>query len=303
MIQFTKQSLIEALQQIHAKGWIESVRAPSNAGAVGNTLETLLGITENNLPIANAAEWELKAKRRGSSSLVTLFHMEPSPTSMRFVPEILLPNYGWGHVRRSGENSFRQTINAVTSTDRGFKIVVNRIEAKIEVSFNAAFVAERHATWLSEVAGRVGLGELNPQPYWGFNDLEHKIGSKLTNTFFVLADSKKQGGKEYFFYNGVLMLKTFSFAHFLLALEEGVIYVDFDASTTHNHGTKIRLNAQILPTLYAETTSILDDPMNRVDLLKLDVRSIASVATMIRMQDMHMIEQAEAQGISLDEDD
>ena len=57
---FTKESLIAELMAISSGGWVESCRAPGNDGAVGNTLEGLLGITENNLPLPNAAEWEIK---------------------------------------------------------------------------------------------------------------------------------------------------------------------------------------------------------------------------------------------------
>ena len=59
---FSKEELIEKFKKIYAKGWIKNVRG-RNDGAVGNTLEDLLGIPENNLPIPNAAEWELKAQR------------------------------------------------------------------------------------------------------------------------------------------------------------------------------------------------------------------------------------------------
>jgi len=75
---FTKQSLIEKLVAIEAMGWVLNGRH-GNHGGVGNTLEDLLGIEEYNLPIPNAAEWELKTHRKGSTSLVTLFHSEPSP--------------------------------------------------------------------------------------------------------------------------------------------------------------------------------------------------------------------------------
>ncbi|MDH4262220.1 MAG: MvaI/BcnI family restriction endonuclease [Spirochaetia bacterium] len=40
---------------------IQNSRAGNHCG-IGNTLEDLLGITENNLPIPNAAEWELKLR-------------------------------------------------------------------------------------------------------------------------------------------------------------------------------------------------------------------------------------------------
>jgi len=93
---YTKESLIERLKEITEMGWVESGRH-GNQGGIGNTLEDLLGIEENNLPVPNASEWELKCQRLDSTSLVTLFHMEPSPTSLKFVPSILLPKYGWPH--------------------------------------------------------------------------------------------------------------------------------------------------------------------------------------------------------------
>ncbi|HHS0803877.1 TPA: MvaI/BcnI family restriction endonuclease [Neisseria meningitidis] len=100
---YTKETLIAALKEIRDLNWVKSAR-PGNDGSVGNTLEDLLGIEENNLPIPNAAEWELKAQRKDSSSLLTLFHMEPSPTSLKLVPNLLLPNYGWPH-KNAGENT------------------------------------------------------------------------------------------------------------------------------------------------------------------------------------------------------
>src|SRR2546430_5187079 len=96
-------------------GWIASGRQ-GNHGGIGNTLEDLLEIEENNLPIPNAAEWELKTQRLQTTSLTTLFHSEPSPRALRFVPHVLLPKYGWLHQEAGkkyahGEMSFRQTIH------------------------------------------------------------------------------------------------------------------------------------------------------------------------------------------------
>lgn len=59
---YTKPALITKLKEISAIGFIPSARK-GNHGGIGNTLEDLLGIEENNLPIPNAAEWELKAQR------------------------------------------------------------------------------------------------------------------------------------------------------------------------------------------------------------------------------------------------
>lgn len=246
---YTKEELIENLEQIKEKGWIPNAR-PGNVGGIGNTLEDLLGIEENNLPIPNAAEWELKCQRIGSSSLTTLFHMEPSPRALRFVPNIFLPLYGWEHHTIPNEMSFRQTINGLSRTDRGFKVVIDRNARKILISFNYDAVTTRHSDWLKSVEERVGLGELNPQPFWGFNDLYHKAGTKLLNCFYIRAEVKREGGNEYFWYRDIIILQEFSFDNFLKAIDEGFLLVDFDARTGHNHGTKFRLRQDKLPYLY-----------------------------------------------------
>lgn len=256
MKSFTKNSLIQELIEIRNRGWIEN-RRHGNAGAVGNTLEDLLGIEENNLPIPNAAEWELKTQRETTSSLITLFHFEPSPRSMKLVPSLLLPKYGWEHQEAGGkypndEMSFRQTIGAHKRSDRGFGISVDRNNDKICVSFDCNFVDPRHSAWLEDVKKNAGLGELSPQPYWGFNDFLHKLGTKLHNCFFVAAQEKKEGNKRYIRYTKIYMLKDIDLDGIIEAIEDGNILVDFDARTRHNHGTKFRLREKNLPTLYRE---------------------------------------------------
>ena len=257
---FTKDTLKQPLPEIRELGWVRSAR-PGNAGAVGNTLEDLLGIEENNLPLPNAAEWELKTQRADTNSLTTLFHMEPSPRAMKMVSRVLLPNYGWPHDKAGvrypdDEMSFRQTISGVSRSDRGFTVLVNRRRKKIEVSFDASFVSNRHAEWLESVKTRAGLDELNPMPYWGFNDLFHKAGTKLHNTFFILAERKRENRVEYFRYSRFLILQGLRIDRFTDAIAKGDILIDFDARTRHNHGTKFRLRQNRLPDLYDSVEEI-----------------------------------------------
>jgi len=258
---YTKPALIAKLKEISAMGFVPNARK-GNAGGIGNTLEDLLGIKENNLPIPNAAEWELKAQRLNSTSLTTLFHIEPSPRAIRFVPQVLLPLYGWAHQEDGkkypkGEMSFRQTIHGNSCSDRGFKVVIDRKERKILISFDSKCVDKRHKEWLQQVKKRVGLGELDPQPYWGFDDLEHKAGTKLLNTFYVQAEVEIRRKKEFYHYTKVMMLQKFNFEGFLKAIGEGKILVDFDARTGHNHGTKFRMRQDCLPMLYEKVTQII----------------------------------------------
>lgn len=257
---YTKESLIEALINIRDLGFVPNIRH-GNHGGIGNTLEQLLGIEENNLPIPNAAEWELKTQRLNTKSLTTLFHLEPSPQALKFVPSMLLPKYGWKHQNAGikypdNELSFRQTINGMAASDRGFKIVVSTAEKKILVSFNSQLVSSKHSAWLKSVETRIGLGELNPQPYWGFSDIAAKAGTKLHNCFYIQAKVQRQNGIEYYHYQKIFQLSGFNFEGFLNGLLQGFVLVDFDARTGHNHGTKFRLRQNRLPDLYQVSEEI-----------------------------------------------
>ena len=264
---FNKEELIGEIRKIFKAGWVKSVKKTidkRNDGAVGNTLEFLLGIKENNLPLPNAREWELKGQRKHTRSLLTLKHVEPSPTGAKIVSSILLPLYGWKH-KEAGkkypetEKSFRSTTSAIAHTNRGFRVVVDRDKKKIVFVFDASKADSSKpeiAAWLKTVNDRVGLGSINPEPYWAFDDLKYAVGSKIMNCFYVIADTKIEDKHEYFKYEKLLVLSGFSFERFLDCAEKGYVLFDFDARTGHNHGTKIRLKQDKFPTVYEQVTFI-----------------------------------------------
>jgi len=263
----TKEELIEEIAEVTKRGWIKSAkktRDSRNDGAVGNTLEKLLGIPENNLPIPNASGWELKGQRLHTKSLVTLNHCEPSPAGASLVSKMLLPFYGWPHKDAGtkyprNEKSFRSTTSATQSTKRGFTIIVDRQQRKLRFVFDAAkadFTDPKIAGWLNSVEGRVGLGPFDPEPYWGFDDLRNLMGKKVRNCFYVIADTRVERRREYFAYQSLLMLAGFSFDNFLSCIERGIIQVDFDARTHHNHGTKFRIKQGFWKELYSEVNQL-----------------------------------------------
>jgi len=220
----------------------------------------LLGFEENNLPIPNACEWELKGQREHTSSLITLKHIEPSPTATKIVPNLLLPYYGWKHKQAgrqypSTEMSFRSTTSAKDYTSRGFRILVDRQQNKLRFVFDATKASTSQsdvALWLKSVEERIGLGLLNPEPYWGFDDLKYAIGSKISNCFYVIADNKVESSREFFLYKELYILSGFSFERFLNCIEDGAVLIDFDARTGHNHGTKFRIRQGHWKDLYSD---------------------------------------------------
>ena len=262
---FTRESLKSELRAISMRGFIRSHKDTSttrNDGAPGNLLENLLGIDENNLPIADADGWELKTQRATTGSLLTLKHIEPYPRELKFVPNILLPNYGWPHKEAGAkylhsEKSFRMTMNGGTYTDRGFK-VRNDGDA-LRIVFSPENVDQKHSDWLKEILLHHPGGQFEIQPFWKLADLEKLISPKLTNMFYVTANVRRVNGQEEFHYVKCQELMGFSMTGFLDCLQEGIAFVEFDARTGHNHGTKFRIKQSALPLLYSHHEVVFDN--------------------------------------------
>ena len=247
---YTKSTIIAALKEIRSRGWIKSLRNVHNDGAIGNTLEDLLGITENNLPLPNAAEWELKTQRRNTTALLTLFHLEPSPRAL-YIADYLLENFGWpqkleGTKYPDSEKSFRQTLSYRNPTSRGFFVDIDTENERVIVRFDPSSVSDELSDWRDSLPRY----DKDYVPYWGFNDLYHKAGVKLGNCFYVIADVKEECGEYFYRYSEIMQLQGFSLDNFLRGITEGSILIDFDARTGHNHGTKFRIRQNTIPSLY-----------------------------------------------------
>lgn len=261
---FTKESLISELCAIRDLGFVKSIRQlkTKSDAAVGDTLEHLLGIDTNNLPLPNAGEWELKSqavseKGRRAGSLTTLLHKEPSPTGLKMVSKMLLPVYGWRHPEAGvkypeDELSLRVTIGANTKSGRGFYLEFSEEtigEEQLAIRFDRKAALESNPEWLAMVENRGG-GVLDPYPYWGLHDLYIAFGGKLKNCFYAKAIKKVIEGELHFHYLEFYKLSGLSQRKVSEALRAGQIYVDIDARTGHNHGTKFRANPDTFMSFY-----------------------------------------------------
>lgn len=267
---YSKDQLISALNEIMYRGFVPNSHH-GNQGGVGNTLEFLLGIEENNLPLPNGGEWEIKAQRVGltgrTNALKTLLHCEPSPRAIKYVPRIFLKDYSWdAGGSHPDERGFRQTISATRFTDRGFRVRVDRDASKVLLEFDASKVVSDHKNWLRRVKKLASEREaeqvqtyprLEPVPYWGFDDLRNAVGVKLLNCCNVYAATRRVEEREEYHYQKFQMLSGFKFEAFLELIEQGQIFVDIDARTGHNHGTKFRLKGGQIHRLYSEVKEFL----------------------------------------------
>lgn len=260
LLNIPKEELLDRLKAIQKLGWVHTNRT-KNDGAVGNTLEDLLEIPENNLGIANTVDWELKAQRKRTGSMITLFHTDPLPRKPEsVVAKKLLPFYGWAHKEAGikypqNERSFRVTMNGQTYMDRGFKLKVESVKRTIDILYNPKETKGRHKDWLEQVINHHGDYE-SVVAHWDFDELQTKCVGKIRNTIYVIADSKIVNGQEQFKYEKIELLEDFAFNNFLRGLISGDILIDFDARTGHNHGTKFRIKQNNWPVLFSKITEV-----------------------------------------------
>lgn len=255
---YTKDELAERLSEIRNRSWITlTAHRQDKDGGMGNTLEDLLEIPENNIPIADYGQFELKTHRTSSNSLISLFRFEPEPGQV--VPK-LLKEYGWP-IPKYGplEKSLRIDIDAASYSERGFVARIDSELKRVELHFDRANVSDTgdYKGWLEEVGRRVGLGDLQPVPYWTFEGLEGKIRRKIKNVVYVSVDTSHDNGKQRMRIARAQLLQGADLSRLLDGIAKGWLQVEFNARTHHNHGTGFRTWERNWPDLYSSSELLL----------------------------------------------
>jgi len=217
------------IQEIIRMGVVDMPDEFQGAGAPGNTLEYLLDVKQNNYDSPDLNDWEIKF--HGGGSLLTLFHKDPQPKG---IMDKVVDAFGWPNEK--GQISFRHTLSS--ESDRGFKVY--NTEDKIIVSNNAN----------EKIA-----------PYWSHNIILNAMAAKLRRLILVHGTVNKESRQVV--YKNAIAYWDLNLTGICQAIEEGVIYIDFDARTNgergtslRNHGTKFRININHLGKIYENSRII-----------------------------------------------
>lgn len=217
----TLDELITKLTVINSQGFTKTTHP--HQGGVGNTLETLLGIRENNLRIPDLGEIELKAKRLNSQSMLTLSSKSPLPKgSNRKLFEV------YKTLREDGIYKLYTTIYGSRLNPRKFQVKVDD--------------------------GNLTL--VNPkkiEAYWPLVELDDVLKRGTKMVLLVLADTKGKfaSKNEKFHYKEAYLLSGLSFERLKKALNDGKLKVDIRigqdktgkaAGKYHDHGTGFRIS-------------------------------------------------------------
>ena len=107
----TLDDIIKKLREIKKRGYIKTHRAGQTG--IGKTLEDLLGIEENNIPIANTTFAELKSARKGSGSMITLFTKSPLPSKANTPSHLSAAGNGSAGFAHTGAGRFSEPVAGV----------------------------------------------------------------------------------------------------------------------------------------------------------------------------------------------
>lgn len=185
---------------------------------------------ENNFDAPDLKDWEVKF--HGGNALLTLLHKDPQPTG---ILNKLIDKFGWENAK--GQISFRHTIKGKSS--RGFK-VVNK---------------DRRITIMNDT-------DLSIEPYWEHNVILNAIGAKLRR--LILVHGKVNRLKRTVVYESAVAYWDLNLLGICDDMQDGTIYIDFDARTKaergtalRNHGTKFRIHVNDIGTIYENTQLII----------------------------------------------
>lgn len=227
----TLEELVEKLKKVKEIGFIQTVRA--HDGGVGNTLEFLLGIKENNIRLPDIGEMEIKAKRIESSSMLTLASKSPLP---RGVNKNLFQSYS--HIAEDGIRKLYTTIYGSRTNPQGFRVVFDKDKLILQ-------------------------NKNNITAFWQADLLLEGLKTKADKILLVYAETRGKKGmvSEKFHYVEAYLLSGLNLEKFKKALEAGKLKFDIriGADKTggkigvyHDHGTAIRISKQDYLELYEE---------------------------------------------------
>ncbi len=224
------------LQEIKNKGFVPSLRRGTTG--IGYTFEILFGIKENNIPIPDiGGRVEIKTIRRDSQSLITLFTFNRGVWHIK--QKELIKKYGY--VDKKGRYALKNTVFYGKSIPQGISLEVDEDKNTIHlVDTNTKKVL---ATW--DVYVIVGI-----------------FMTKLSKLLLVIADRKKEKGKEYFHYNEAYLLTDPSARNFIKAFKNSLIGIDIrmhlkESGEVRNRGTAFRIKEKDLLELYENRKKLI----------------------------------------------
>ena len=230
-------AFLEKFDRLAAMGWVPTLRAGSTG--VGYTLETMLGIEENNSRGGDFMGMELKAYRDddvglNDSEKMNLFLKEPKwIDGLRHRDRVVR----YGYVDDNGRNALYSTVQ-IHRNSHGFAFRIDRKASKVFMTFTEQDVA-----------------------YWTFETLATRLREKHSEAVFVAANARGEGREEEFRYYAITWCREPSVEAFVEMIETGDVMLELRMhlkpnGSVRNHGSAFRIKQRRIADLYAATRRI-----------------------------------------------
>ena len=225
------KTLQAKLEKVKKMGYVVSMRK-GNTG-IGYTLETLLGIAENNIKLPDLGTIELKSKRKNVPTPVTMFTFN---SGAWIIPQKdVIAKYGY--IDKSSRTALKCFV-AVKPNAQGLYLKVTPTSLQMYHN-DGTFIAE-----------------------WQADDLVRYFKNKMPAMLLVLADTKKVNGTEYFLYDEAYLLNEPTENSLLNAISSGLLLVDLrlhlkSSGGVRNRGTAFRMKETDLHYSFSKKENLL----------------------------------------------
>lgn len=224
--------LSEKLSEIRNKGYVVSLRR-GNTG-IGYTLETLLGVQENNLKIPDFGDVELKSQRRETTSRLTMFTFNRGVWQME--QKEVIDEYGY--IDANGRPSLYCIVNS-TPNNQGLFL-------KVEEEMVRLYHVDK--TLIA---------------HWPGEGLIDTFKKKMPSLVVVYADTRVNSDeKEEFWFNKADLLTDPDEDNFLDLIRKDIVVVDLrmhlrNNNVVRNHGTGFRIEEKFLNLCFGRRNKII----------------------------------------------
>lgn len=220
------------LSEIKQKGYVVSLRK-GNTG-IGYTLETLLGLQENNLRTPDLGTIEIKSQRKGATNRVTMFTFNRGV--WKLTRRDLIETYGY--IDTEGRLSLYCTVNSRPNNQGLYlKVGTETVELRHE---NNTLIAE-----------------------WQGKNLIDTFKQKMPVLVVVYADTRiNSDQKEEFWFNEAYFTMDPDEDNFLDLIRRDIVGIDIrmhlkENNQVRDHGTAFRIGEEFLKSCFGRQGKIV----------------------------------------------
>ena len=237
------RELKEKFERIKNMGWIEERRKCK--GAAGYTLETLLLKGEDNFPVPDFKDIEIKTINKNTKMNLHLFNLTPDGDYL-FPIKRILDEFGCPTKEDKNIKRFYRSFSGVSYTNfiygRKGKINVNYEKQKIELNV------------INNKKEKYDIGIS-----WSFDYVKERLKLKLMYLAIVRVSSCIICGKGYYHYDSIDFYKLRDFETFVNLIDDGIIEITFKIGVhkdgpkkgkVYDHGTDFSININNIGKLY-----------------------------------------------------